>query len=310
MFDTLNLFIDRSDIIEGNPFVIAQYLDEVLEHSSNKFGYSCSGSIGDYKVCCFQNGISLKGSLAKYYLPSNLFTLTRSAAQEAIEQMSDVLHLDISTAKVTRLDISTIIPTLRPPQDYYSSLGAKKYFERLQATNNTLYYNNHKQQLVFYDKTKEAQTKGSIIPPIFEDKNLLRYELRYTKRLNKQLNKGCLLQAKDLYEQNFYYNLIQTWRDEFKAIKKINQINTIMKDVSTPKDAQKALFAKLLQQGGQSMIDDYIADLRASKSFADPKYYTRLKSDLHKILQAPQEVKSDLIKELEKSIDEVAKYAR
>ena len=310
MFDTVNFWIDRGDTVEGNPFAVLPYLCEVVEQQSDKRGYSCSGKLGDYSVCCFQTGISLKGSLAKYYLPSNVYTLTRQTAKEALERMSDETRLNMATAKVTRLDVSTVIPTKRQPTDYYSGLGNKPHFKRLQAHPDTLYYSQYFRQLIFYDKTKEASAKGAIIPPTLNGCNLMRYEMRLAKNVQRLLKSPDPITGATLTDSGFYYSIIQQWKSEFDTIKKINTISTMTDNIKTPKEAQTALFAILLQRGGQSCIDEFLADLKAKDTFSDPKYYSRLKSELYRIMQAPNEAKNDMILELEKAISDVAQYAR
>lgn len=310
MFDTVNFWIDRSDTAEGNPFAVLPYLCEVVEQQSDKRGYSCSGKLGDYSVCCFQTGISLKGSLAKYYLPSNVYTLTRQTAAEALEKMSDELSLNMGAAKVTRLDVSTIIPTKRPPTDYYSGLGNKPHFDRRQYNADTLYYDQRQRQLIFYDKTKEASGKGAIIPPTLNGCNLLRYEIRFLSHTQRLLKSPDPITGATLTDSRFYYSIVKRWKTEFDTIKKINTISTMKDSIKTPKEAQKALFALLLQEGGQSKIDEFLADLKAKDTFSDPKYYSRLKADLYRIMQAPNEAKSDMILELEKAVSDIAKYAR
>ncbi len=81
-------------------------------------------------------------------------------------------------------------------------------------------------------------------------------------------------------------------------------------NIKTPKDAKETLFAMLLQKNGQNAIDNFLNDLKANNVFSDPKYYSRLKSDLYKIQQAPTEARNDLIKELETAIADIAQYAR
>ena len=253
----------------------------------------------------------MKGSLAKYFLPSNVSTLRRADVQQAIEKMSDQLHIDVAAATVTRLDISTVIPTSRQPADYYSHLGAKPHFDRLLTHPDTLYYNTQKRQLIFYDKTKEARAKRATMPPTLTNCHLLRYELRYTSRLSKQLKQPSPIRAAQIFNPKFYYMLIQQWKNEFDTIQKLNRAEMMIENIKTPKDGVMGLFARLLQQGdGQTIIDNWIADLKARNTYTDPKYYTRLKADLNKILQAPSEQQADLIVELEKAIAAVARYAR
>lgn len=310
MFDTVNFWIDRGDTAEENPFAVLPYLCDVVEQQSDKKGYSCSGKYGDYSVCCFQTGISLKGSLAKLFLPSNVYTLTRQTTREAIEKMSDELHLNMMGARVTRIDVSTVIPTKRPPTDYYSGLGSKPNYTRLQAHSDTLYYNQQNKQLIFYDKTKEAEAKAALIPPTLIGCHLLRYEMRFIRNVQRLMKLPDQVTGATLTDGGFYYSIIQHWKNEFDTIKKINTINTMTENISTPKEAKNALFAILLQRGGQICIDEFLADLKAKNVFPYPKYYSMLKSELNKILQAPHEAKSDLMQELEKAIADVANYAR
>ncbi len=310
MIDTLNMWLDREVMAEGDPFTIAPYLTDVTERQNERQGYTCTGRLGDYQVSISSSGAALLGSLAKFYLPSNVYTLTRRQVQEALQEMSDRLHADIEAAKVLRADISTVIPTTRPPSDYYSYLGDKTRYERLQATPTTLYYSTQKRQLIFYDKTKEAAAKRALIPPSLADCNLLRYEMRLLKQPHRQLKRAEQLPAAALYNPDLYYMLVQQWRQEFETIKKIHRNTMMMENIKTPKDAQTALFARLLQQGGQSVIDDFIADLKARKQFANRLYYSRLKSDLTKIFQTPAEGDTDLIHEIEKAVADIARYAR
>jgi hypothetical protein len=207
------------------------------------------------------------------------------------------------------LDVSTVIPTKQPPSDYYSYLGDKPYFERVQSTKNTLYYNNHQRQITFYDKTKEAIAKNVQIPDIWQNNNLLRYELRYTKRLNKQLN--TTLTAAFLSDKDFYYSVIQNWYNEFKTIRKIKNRINMTDNITTPKEAKEALLAIFLQQSGQGTIDEYLNELKAKETFSDRKYYSRLKSELNMLFTASKKSeKNELMKELEMVIFDIAKYAR
>ena len=308
MYDTVNFWIDGS-AAGVEPFAVLPYLTDQEERKSQRLGYSCSGKLGAYSVYCSERGITLWGSLAAFHLLSNAYTLTRATTAEALEAMSDQLHVDMMAAKVTRLDISTIIPTTRPPSDYFSVLGMKTRYTRLLTHPDTLYYNQKFRQLVFYDKSKEARAKGAVLPPALVGCNLLRYEARW-KRPQTALKQYAPVTGETLTDPVFYYNIIQEWKREFDTIKKINPISMKEMDTSTRPKAKNALFAKLLQQAGQSCIDDFIKELKAKNEFSDRKEYSRLKSDLNQLLQAPSAGSSELMEELSRAVDEVAKYAR
>ncbi|MDR1973700.1 MAG: hypothetical protein LBQ31_03385 [Bacteroidales bacterium] len=309
MFDTVNFWIDRANILMGNPFDILPYLSEITERHNERQGYSYTGKLNNYTVSVFEGGISLKGSLSAYLHPSNIYTLKRNDTRQAIEKLSDNLHTDIGTAKVTRFDISTVIPTKRPPSDYYSHLGNKPYFTRLQSTPDTLYYNNHQRQLSFYDKAKEAKAKKTPIPDILQGCNLFRYELRFLKRLNEQFKRD--ITGNLLFDSDFYCKIVQWWYNEFKTINK-NKNTILMADnnIKTPKQAETLLFACLLQEKGTSFIDDFISQLKTKSAFKERQRYYELRRKLFTISQNPKGQTDDLIKELETAIFDIAKYAR
>jgi len=312
MYDTLNFWLDWVYLKESNPIdILEKWLPNPTKKYNELRGLSINGKINGFYVSCSDCGLFLSGSLAKLYLPSNLYTLTRQTTREAIEFLSDSIHININEAKVTRIDVSTVIPLKQPPADYYRSLGDKNYFKRREHKPNTLYYETEKKQLAFYDKRKEAAAKNAIVPPsLYGCQNLLRYELRYLIELSRQFNTSTIT-ANMLYDRDFYYNIIQQWRDEYNSIQKIKKIGFMNEDKITPKEARDLLFAEILiKMGAQETINDFIADLRANDKFADPKYYSLFKNYLKTMLQAQRGQEEDLTKELTLAINNIAKYAR
>lgn len=313
MLDTVNFFVERAATPAGDPLAVAVFLSDIVERNSEKTGYSVTGKMGDYTVTCFNGGISLKGSLPKYFLPSNAYTLTRATVQQAIESLSDSLHIDISRAILTRADVSTVIPTQRPPADYYQLLGNKPHFKRVLATADTLYYTTAQRQAIFYDKTREAAAKGAIIPPALAGYNLLRYELRFLHRLKQQFRQTDRPTGRLLYEPNFYSWLVCQWAREFESITKLKHSSIMSDNLRTPKEAKNAVLSYALQRaGGQNLVEMAMAEARAKKLFTDPKYYTRLKADLNAILATPTTTgdSGDLMEELGQKVSDIAKYAR
>lgn len=312
MIDTLNLWLDRCNMAAGDPFAILPYLTDIEERQSDGKGYSCKGKLESYNIEASQAGIMITGSLAQYFLPSNLYTLTRSEVQAALEKMSDESHTDIKAAKVWRLDIATIFPVTRPPADYFSCFGNKPYFNRLQATADTLYYSTAQRQLVFYDKNKEAKVKGAIVPPDLAGCNLLRYELRYKENIQRQLQLADPLTAGNLIEQELYLRLVGQWQQEYKTIEKIKTTSAMSETIKKPKDAITIFAAKAMQAAGftPQHIEDFVADLKQNKEFADPKAYSRLRAELYKMLAIKPDEQNELAKEIETAINNVALYAR
>lgn len=305
MYDTVNFWIDRA-MVGCDLFTIAQYLTDITQTNSTTRGYTITGKVGDYSVLLSDAGISLKGSLPKFLLPTNIHTLTRAGALQAIEKLSDSLHLPIKDAKVTRIDISNILIVDRPPCEYYPFLGSKPHFERLQATKNTLYYNTNKKQLIFYNKIEGAKASGMKIPEGYQGKNLLRFEVRYLERLSKQFNRHFLT-GSALTEEHFYTEMIKGWSDEYFSISKLKSTSSVdTSSIKTPNDAKDVLFSYLLQHAETGIVHSYLSDLKSKNIFTDPKYYTRLKVDLENLCNAEVKAeKSDLINELDAAVREV-----
>lgn len=309
MYDTVNFWIDGL-MVGVDPLTVAQYLTDHSEHSSAR-GYSITGRAGDYLINAFESGISLKGSLPKFLLSDNIHTLTRSGARDAIQKLSDELHLPIDRAKVTRVDVSTVLPMSREPNEYYPLMGNKPHFQRLQATNDTLYYNTEKRQLIFYDKKAEAKKKGVIIPAGYGNANLLRVEARFISRLPQQL-KQLEITGAMLTNEKFYSEMVKRWANEYYSINKLKSVSIMdTTNIKTPKAGAEALFSIMLQEKGQGFINCYIADLKAKNTYPDPKYYSRLKDELTRLISASTATEqSELIKELDKAVNEIVLNCR
>lgn len=311
-YDSVNFWVGSSFAKNAHPFNIIEYLSEVTEHSkvnNEERQIMFTGKIGnEYKVTVSLNGISLKGSLSKLMFGSNIHSLTPKDTGLAIEKLSDLSHLNISQAKVTRLDVAANLKTSQLPSCYFNTLGDKTYLERLETSSSTLEYRSGQKELIFYDKIVQMRAKKIILPKEFEELNLLRYELRYTKKLLKQLN---ILEVNGdlLADKKFYRSLVQRWKAEYDSINKISTTQTDVSKITTPKQATKALFGLLLREAGQAKVNLFIRSLKNQKTFRDPKYYTRTRNELNKILTSGIAEDRELLEELNLLISDVARSA-
>jgi hypothetical protein len=290
---------------------ISPFLSDVKSWEDNISGgcliRGCRGVVGDYTVSVNNDKILLCGSLSKNYYGDNLHTFVRGDVQRAIEQLSDYLHIDVNQMRVWRLDVSTVIHTKYAPADYYPYLGQKPHFRRESCADSTLYYKTKQRRLIFYDKTEWAAAKGVAVPEIMQDSNLLRYEVQYNKHVDRQLKTAVT--GATLYDRGFYRSVVQGWYEEFKAIEKLRE-QKFMID-GTPKDVMTAILANGLQAaGGQDYIEKCITELKGQNYFSNRSNYTKIKTGLIKILSVPRGCKSDMVKELESAIFDVARYAR
>jgi len=286
-----------------------QSLSGVTEHTRDDGQVYVSGYLKNYRVNISGQGVSLKGSLAKYFLPDNFHTLTRSDSARAFEMMSDELCLPIQKAKVNRIDFAQNFLMIYEPEAYYPYLGDCQYYQR-QPTSNSLYYSNTLRQKLFYNKIAEGKKRGLTLPEVWNSQNVLRYEMRFTSRLPKQFNKAEVT-ASSLSDEKFYMAVFDKWLTEYDAINKLNSINFNLSVMNSPKDFWKQMNLMAISVIGQDKIIEEVENLRHQKAFDKPEYYSRLKREIKELCKTPEMTESsDLIQELDQKIKAAKKYYR
>jgi hypothetical protein len=309
MYDTINLWLP---IYKAGNFDISktlQSLSGITEHSKDDGQVYYSGHLNNYKVNISGQGVSLKGSLAKYFLPDNFHTLSRSDSARAFEKMADELCLPIQRANVIRTDFSQNILVDFVPEAYYPFLGECQYYNR-QPQSKSLYYTNGLRQKLFYNKIAEGKAKGLILPDVWNNQNVLRYEMRFTSRLPKQFNRSEIT-ANCLTDEKFYMTIFDRWLAEYEAINKLNSINFNLSNMNSPKDFWKQVNLMAINMIGQDKIMQEIENLRHQKAFDKPEYYSRLKREIKELCKTPKmTASSDLVAELDKKIKAAKRHYR
>lgn len=260
MFDSVNFRLTRSDYDRADFLSeVPCYITDVSEHHYSS-GVVVTGSLGNLKVSCNEYQIKVKdGSLCKWYLGDNLQTMGRKDTERAVEKLSDLLHLPMSKAQVTRIDVSQNFIMKHPPKVYLNHLGAMKNAARLEEPN-TLYYRKQDYGLCFYDKAREQKAKREPLPELYANKNVLRYEQRYTGRLAKHLGVPEV-RASMLYDEAFYIDLLNRWRDDYKAIQKINDVQLNFECMRNKKDLNRMGVLSLVESvGGLNAMMNQIAE--------------------------------------------------
>lgn len=104
MYDTLHMWLDRDLVRKTDYLTKLPYL--MNNPSEHHFGdlIWISGNYRNLKIGLSEKGISIKGSLAKYYINDSLGTLSRGDSERAIDNLSDHLGLKIKNSNVTRID--------------------------------------------------------------------------------------------------------------------------------------------------------------------------------------------------------------
>jgi len=309
MYDTINLWLPLDKAGSFDLSKTLQSLSGIIEHSKDDGQVYLSGHLNNYKVNISEQGVSIKGSLAKYFLPDNFHTLTRSDSARAFEKMSDELFLPIEKANVNRIDFAQNFLMDYEPEAYYKFLGECQYYKR-QPLSKSLYYTNGMRQKIFYNKVAEGKAKGLSLPDVWIDENVLRYEMRFTKRLPKQFNLSEIT-AKSLSDEKFYMAIFDKWLAEYEAINKLNSINFNLSIMNSPKDFWKQINLMAINMIGQDKIMQEIENLRLQRAFEKPEYYSRLKKEIKELCKTPDlTASSDLMAELDKKVKTAKKHYR
>ena len=313
MYDTVNFRLTQSEA--GGMDFLAElpcFLGNTGEHYYNGEAV-ITGSLKELKISLNKYQMKIKGgSLCKWYLGDNFQTMGRGDTKRAIEKLSDALHLPMNKATVTRLDIAQNFITRHPPEVYLNHLGALKYHKRYSMIESgSLYYSRTDRKLCFYDKNREQKSKGKPIPELYEGKNVLRYEQRYTNRIATQLGAPEVTGAL-LYDEDFYIDVLNRWRDTYKAIQKLNDITLNFQAMKTKQELYKMGVLSLIEQaGGQLQMTGQINEAQKRGELSKKQAY-----DLRQAVNEACKLKEGLtvpneaITELDKKIKEAVKFYR
>jgi hypothetical protein len=240
--------------------------------------------------------------------------MTRRETQNAIEQISDTLHLPLQNARVVRFDIGENFIIKRPIQEYFNHLGELKHAKRATVINGgieTLYYYQSGGALVFYDKIREQKEKREPIPDMYTNRCLLRYEQRSKGRLGNTFNCERVTGAM-LYDEQFYTGAIKRWRDSFRAIKKINDKNIEFEAMRTKRDLYTMSVLYFVEShGGELSVLSQIAVAQKAGTLSKKQAYD-MKQAVREAcsVQTAFTAKNDAMIELEKKMDEAVRFYR
>lgn len=295
MFDTFNIF---SNIAPAqNALAKLENIEEVL---SEQRGHVLRGHVGNYVAVCDARGLFLSGSLSKYLNGENLTTISRADAVRGVEDLSDFFGVDLQGARLCRVDFAATFGVARPVEDYFCELVSLPRFERVRTAAGGLTFAQKKRALYFYDKGREMGRAGRVhIPPEYDDKTLLRYEMRLfrTKLFG-------LTSVADALSVEGYGRAVALWRDSYQRIEKSTGF-TGMGEIKNGKEAERAFVAALLQDrdAAEDFVNRFIAQLRAQSKLDRSTIY-RVQKRLEALLQARAMISAaGCVEELSKQVD-------
>lgn len=190
MYDTIKI----KQYITSIQYLILLKLLRSLNTVSNR-EYENTGIITTqttYKECYFSlspNHLTISVSLPKLLFGTNQINVTRNDAASAISILQGILDIDISQAKVSRIDIAYNFTMDQPIETYFKLLCSKDKMKRWTVGHESLYFTNKAKgiELNFYNKTAQLKDTKQIVLPENLSKNLLRYEFRLKKQVTKSL---------------------------------------------------------------------------------------------------------------------------
>jgi len=305
MYDTVHMWLDANLVSE------IDLLGEITAHfevtncgqsMQTNISYA-SGYLKNIKVFINDFRVSLKGSLSKFYFDDPLKLMNRQETKEAIEKLSDCLHLPMHLAKVSRLDVTRDLEMKYPAENYYKCLGTAQYYNRLRQAKSLSYVNGIR-QVFFYNKIAELKAKKIEIPQEQRGKNIMRLELRFMKHVSKQLKTEVY--AHTLYDEVFYQKMLDRWYTEYTNIYKIKTPKPKLEDIKSVTDfvEYSALMYWKEQLGGQINTLNLIDQLKALEAFDKPEYYSRLKNKIKKVSEKYSKNTTDpLLEELNAMVE-------
>ena len=307
MYDRITLWVDAYRVEDKIPHLVT-LLQDAKEQTDLETGeIKVYGSLQGMRVGIYPTAVKVDGSIAKFlYEGGNVIPLNRHTTEEAIKKLSDALQINIEDARVSYLEFGANFLMKHKPSEYIARMGEIPRRKRYTFNVDTLYYRRKgKEQpdtFCLYDKISDAKAKGMPIPQGFEDKNLLRVELRLNGSLAKQMG-VAEVKASTLYDRQFYAKIRGRFINTYFSISKLNKLNThFMSEIRTPKDAVDGFLGLMLAKAGQGMqeIDNYLEELKANQVFADRINYKRTRDALMKAAsKAKLSSKDELVAELD-----------
>ncbi len=310
--DTVNFRVTADDVphtefLSETP----RYLANVSKHIYSDDNTVFTGDLDGYKVSVSAAAVSVRDcSLCKWYLGDNFKEMTRGDTQKAVAKLSDLLHLPIDRAAVTRLDFALNIIVNHPITVYFEHLGTLNRYKRLLLQTYSLYYQQNTEQFVLYDKVREQKRAGAVIPELYQKRNVLRIEQRYLHRVSNRLKTAVT--GAMLYNEAFYNMLLNRWRDTYNAIAKVNDFELNCNGMKTKKDLYKLGVLSLIERfDGQVNFLALITDAQKRGELTNKQAFD-IKTAVKDAMKAKEglTVESEVITELNDKVKMAVKFYR
>jgi len=251
---------------------------------------------------CLRNtkkGITVSGSLNKYYHGNNLKIIQPDEIEIAVNAIIDNLDLHGVPLILRRIDIGVNVPLDHPVELYTSNLLELPRYD-WNAYNNyqTVSFRTNRVTVQFYDKLAEMKKKREQIN--VEDRNILRFEIQYKNRLKQEYEFEPTIRS--LCDPNFINQNLEKLFDTYMKIRKTNILQTNSFESKTKKDFMDSIFLSGLKSRG---AESWLNELELISDNWPDKQKSRAKSKiLDTVNQFGTQKNSTLMEELDDKINE------
>lgn len=265
----------------------------------------------------------IDGSLSKFYFKNNFQSLNLEDTEKALLKLDRGLNLPIMDMNVTMLEFGANFIVDESIENYLNLFGIHSKMSKTAPKENTIYYqslgrtkgNLHRmgknnRAVTFYDKVDEYRNKNKTIPKIYENKNVLRYELRYNNNIRKQLSKWLndtdikTINASTLFNPLFCKIVLDEYKNIYNSIQKIEPISVELEGITTMSEAFNVFVSKMLYDN-KDKIEPYLNKVKREAKFKHRNYNTNLKTRFSEALNNPllKTNKKSIIDELNEKVE-------
>lgn len=311
MTDTIGIYQHRDNIADNDYNNLINCADTTTYNNITQT-YRHTGTLGNFKIFVFDQGVSFIGSLSSLYHGSNFYSLNRQTLPLAVSLLEDSLNIPLRNGKITRLDLAQSIILDHHPNAYLKYFGMCNYHQRLEHQNGIEHRNSERNSL-FYNKKEECRKKKKPVPREFETLNIGRFETRLqgANSVNRQMGTNNLALG-DLCIPAIYNQMYQVWGKSFDAIEKITDgIEFKTELFLQPKQlCNQLMFEGIKSYGGPIGLRNRLATAKRSGVFKTPKQYSSAKRKVRLLNSIPDlTMTSPLIAELEQKVHDIIQYS-
>jgi len=313
MLDTITVVLEPGEIKDFNLEEIKGKLEPMdsLKEELNPDVFI--GRINNLTVQFKRGKLYITGSIPKAIYQNNLIIPSIDEILCCFDLIKEIFGLPIKLARIVGIDIGYNFEMDHPVQKYLDCLTETPGFTRIRHKNkNSVYYMRSNYTLIFYDKTKEVKRKRYSestcnLPEGFEDKYVLRYEIRFRSRIDSSFKFG-VVRTLLLHSLTFRNELLQRWEKYYFEINKALNLTLEAGIKNLPAFKNQIALNGIGQLGGVKRLVEAVKDYW-KEGHIEKKTYDSMRKWIKKISKNDSQfAELDYIKELNEKISRIKSW--